>query len=386
MMKYVLSAVLLACIFAAPACDQIPAQINVTELKAVIVTFEASPSVIKPGETTYLQWKVTGTNTVTIDNGIGTVAVNGSVPVMPSASTYYTITAANSAGTSTARTQVLVTTMSQSSGHPSAPSIRSFTAGKTVVAQGEAVELNWEVTDAIEIILSNYGRVAAKDKMTVNPAVTTTYVLTASNNYSQVSQSVIVLVRNAQGGRDPVQQFVKLPVLLDESGSVVKASSSYTYQKGICAGDTPGNFAQRAFLSFDISSVPETAVIQEAILDLSSASKSGNPSYAVSIYGNMGALEIYHFQYGTTVDLNTLAYNRAARLVENGRFTSYPLSPWTLDVKNSNDGEAVVQGLVQTHQNRLQLRIQFFTSTNWNSETDGFCFENAILTVKYAVP
>jgi hypothetical protein len=382
-MKYVVSAVLIACMFTFPACGQIP---NVTELKPVIVIFEASPAVIKPGETTYLQWKVTGTNTVTIDNGIGTVAVNGSVPVMPAVSTYYTINATNSAGTSTARAQVVVTSVSQSSGQPSAPTIRSFIAGKTVVAPGEVVELSWDVADAVEIILSNYGRVAAKDKATVNPAATTTYVLTASNNYSQLSQSVTVLVRSPQGGNDPVQRSVKLPILPDESGSIVKASSSYLYQKSVCAGDNPGNFAQRAFLSFDISSIPGTAVIQEAILDLGSVNKSGNPSYAVSLYGNMGALEIYHYQYGTATDLNTLAYNRAAKLVEGGRFTNYPLSPWTLDIKNSNDGEPVLQGLLQTHQNRLQLRIQFFTSTNWNGESDGFCFENAVLTIKYSVP
>ncbi len=65
----------------------------------------------------------------------------------------------------------------------------------------------------------------------------------------------------------------------------------YTTTKNTaCIGDNSSNSESRAFLSFDISAIPQTAVIQEAILDLSNYTKTGNPTYE-TMYGGMGAYE-----------------------------------------------------------------------------------------------
>ena len=74
---------------------------------AKIVRFQASPSTIKPGQSSTLDWQVFGADTVTISE-LGTVPLNGSKPVTPTQTTTYTLTAHNSAGDSTASVTVAV--------------------------------------------------------------------------------------------------------------------------------------------------------------------------------------------------------------------------------------------------------------------------------------
>jgi PKD repeat protein len=82
--------------------------INITQPPAaqpatppVVVTFSANPTEIKTGESATLLWNVTGATSVTIDQGVGNVAVAGSKTVSPTKTTTYTLTATNSAGTKT---------------------------------------------------------------------------------------------------------------------------------------------------------------------------------------------------------------------------------------------------------------------------------------------
>ncbi len=58
----------------------------------------ANPSSILQGNSSTLTWSTSHATTVTIDNGIGTVAANGSKIVSPTATTTYTITATHSNG------------------------------------------------------------------------------------------------------------------------------------------------------------------------------------------------------------------------------------------------------------------------------------------------
>jgi hypothetical protein len=139
----------------------------------------------------------------------------------------------------------------------------------------------------------------------------------------------------------------------------------------------------RGFLSFNLAGIPANATIHEATLDLSSYTQTGNPTYATGMYGNMGSIEIYYYQYDKLSDLDKMSYNRTASLVSGGNITDYPRSPWRVDVKNSSTGEPVLQDLVQSGQARCQFRIQFFTSTNWDRKGDMICFDDAKLIVKY---
>jgi hypothetical protein len=62
-----------------------------TPITPRILSFEASPASIKPGESFLLSW-ATEAGTPTVDNGIGPVPLRGTIKVTPKATTTYTIT------------------------------------------------------------------------------------------------------------------------------------------------------------------------------------------------------------------------------------------------------------------------------------------------------
>jgi len=78
----------------------------------VVVAFSASPTEIKAGESATLLWNVTGATSVTIDQGIGNVAVAGTKTVSPTETTIYTLTATNSAGANTQPVTITVSGIS----------------------------------------------------------------------------------------------------------------------------------------------------------------------------------------------------------------------------------------------------------------------------------
>lgn len=71
-----------------------------------IAFFTATPSSIPAGGSAVLSWGVSGATTVSIDNGVGDVSGMATKSVSPSATTTYTLTATNSAGSSTARATI----------------------------------------------------------------------------------------------------------------------------------------------------------------------------------------------------------------------------------------------------------------------------------------
>jgi len=77
---------------AAPAQGAPPAGRGRGGPPARIVTFEAKPSSIKPGESTVLTWLVENPGAPAIEPGIGRITPRGSMRVTPSATTTYTLT------------------------------------------------------------------------------------------------------------------------------------------------------------------------------------------------------------------------------------------------------------------------------------------------------
>ena len=68
--------------------------------------FTATPASVKKDDPSTLSWSVQNADTISIDNGIGTVAATGTVDVTPSTTTTYTLTATNVDGDSTTTCQV----------------------------------------------------------------------------------------------------------------------------------------------------------------------------------------------------------------------------------------------------------------------------------------
>jgi hypothetical protein len=104
-MKHLIALLLLVPLLIA-GCSAWPATRGV---KLAIIYFNAEPSTISPGGISTLSWSVTGANTITIDHGIGSVALSGTRAVSPAAGTVYTLFASTATGSVMATTQVIVT-------------------------------------------------------------------------------------------------------------------------------------------------------------------------------------------------------------------------------------------------------------------------------------
>ena len=381
--------ILLPLILFFPGCIYYSGQMPKIGFAPKISLFEATPSVINQGQVSYLRWSVTDAQSIVIDNGIGNVSSTGTLPVTPASTTFYTITAKNASGEVSARTQIVVnigTSSPQVIPATTPPTILAFFANRSTVQSGGQVVLNWEVLRATDITLTPIGKVSARDTILVNPTTTTTYNLIAANSAGQTMASITISVTTTPTPVAPGEAVIILQALVAESGSLIKGGGylDYTRRESTCAGDTDINLVSRAFLSFDISSIPRNAIIKEALLDLSQYTVKGDPSYMRSMWGNMGALEVYYVQYGTYDNLGINAYTDAGKLVANGKLTSPPDYPW--DVKESEYGVHILQSLVNNGEPRCQLRLQFFTSTNWDSTSDMLCFDNATLTIRYSTP
>lgn len=74
---------------------------------AVIIS--AEPEAVYPGESFTLTWTTTDANSVSIDNGIGSVPLAGAISVSPEYTTTYTITVTGAAGSGDAAVTVMVT-------------------------------------------------------------------------------------------------------------------------------------------------------------------------------------------------------------------------------------------------------------------------------------
>ncbi|MCP5111823.1 MAG: OmpA family protein, partial [bacterium] len=77
--------------------------------KPAVNTFVAEPSSIQRGQSATLRWSVSNANSVSINQGIGTVQSSGTRRVFPSNSTTYTLTAKGPGGSATGTARVTVT-------------------------------------------------------------------------------------------------------------------------------------------------------------------------------------------------------------------------------------------------------------------------------------
>lgn len=75
----------------------------------VVEFFQAEPSSIQPGQSSTLRWAVKGADSVTIDNGIGTVQSSGQRQVYPNQTTTYSLQASGPDGSANATARVSVT-------------------------------------------------------------------------------------------------------------------------------------------------------------------------------------------------------------------------------------------------------------------------------------
>src|SRR4030042_3793599 len=222
-MKKLIPLLLLLLVFAGGG-DLTGLTVTTSSQAPVISSFDADPSTIAAGESSTLSWSVVGATTVSIDQGIGNVALAGRRAVVPSATTVYTLTATNAAGVSaTATAQVIV------SGAPSPPAglpvVNSFTASPSSITAGSSATLSWNVSNATSVAIDpGVGTFASSGTTIVYPLATTVYALMATNAAGSTTEMTQITVSGAPS------PFAGLPVVnyFTANPNIISAGSSTT--------------------------------------------------------------------------------------------------------------------------------------------------------------
>ncbi|MBM3796222.1 MAG: hypothetical protein FJW31_19670 [Acidobacteria bacterium] len=175
-----------------------------------IISFTADPQTIIKSQKTTLCWEVANADAVEIV-GVGTYSgARGSVEVSPEASRGYTIIARNAVGETSAGLAVSVNVGPT----PKA----SFTANPMQIVVGNSSTLQWNVTDATEVTIEpGLGKVDATGSRQVSPTQTTTYTLTATNQYGETKLVTTVEVLP----RVKINTFTVRPDLIKNPGEPV---------------------------------------------------------------------------------------------------------------------------------------------------------------------
>ena len=151
------------------------------------LTFFADRPVTISGRSVRLNWVALGSNTLVLTYGGNTVDVTGlsRFDVVPTADETYTLSATNVAGATT-RT----VTIQAGAG----PVIRSFSVADSAPLFGAETALSWNVDNATSLSIDQgVGAVSgATGLVAIEPHLTTTYTLTATNFYGSVTASTLV--------------------------------------------------------------------------------------------------------------------------------------------------------------------------------------------------
>ncbi len=153
---------------------------------APTLTLQATPATVMNGESAQLTWSSSYADKVVFNQGIGTVALQGSLTVSPSQTTTYIATATGPGGTVSKNVVVTVN-------YPKPTA--TFSAAPLKVIEGNSTLLSWSTTNAQSVSINpGIGTVAANGTISVTPAENTTYTLTATGQGGTTEESVDVTV------------------------------------------------------------------------------------------------------------------------------------------------------------------------------------------------
>lgn len=119
------------------------------------VLFTASDASIKKGESTKLDWKVTGADSATV-SGINATTLTGSQSVSPTSDTTYTVTAKKGTQTISCPLTIDVSTNTSSGGGGGTATVRcELEASAKKITAGQEVRLTWDTSNASEVTLKD---------------------------------------------------------------------------------------------------------------------------------------------------------------------------------------------------------------------------------------
>jgi phospholipase C len=184
----------------------------------------AAPTTITAGNSATLTWSTTNATSVSIDNGIGTVAASGSTTVSPDTTTTYTLTATGSGGTVTATATVTVQELM-----PTA----KLTASPSTITAGQTSTLTWSTTNATTVSIDQgIGVVSASGTTVVSPTNTTQYTLTATGLGGTAKATTTVTVQANGITNSPITHVI---IVMMQNHSLDNLFGTYPGANGLDA-------------------------------------------------------------------------------------------------------------------------------------------------------
>ena len=175
-------------------CGSVTRSITVrVRIPPTVDSFTRNPSTIDEGGSSLLSWETSDATAVSINQGVGTVPINGSVSVSPTVTTIYTITATNSDGTDTETVTVTVTPTL------ALPTIDSFSVSPSSIVLGSSVTVSWQTTGATSVDVTAAGSSISgllDGSATYTPDTLGSIVIgiSATNSEGTVQQSTSIFV------------------------------------------------------------------------------------------------------------------------------------------------------------------------------------------------
>ncbi|HEV8660024.1 MAG TPA: hypothetical protein VGS96_15570 [Thermoanaerobaculia bacterium] len=264
-----------------------------------IISFSAAPATITAGGSATLSWSTVNAATVTIDNGVGSQAIAGSVSVSPRKSTTYTLTASGIGGTASATTTVTVT------GTGPRVVAASFPSGMLQVAEGAGATDSFSLanvgTDPANVTLTangNFFSIAptsstlqpgASQSVTINaiaqPAGTYEGTITVSGDASLVVPVRLLVAAAPTGTVNPRPTVARVEITVP-AGSVSFTNSGSSAMQGIAVADVPWIIPQSGTITINPG---ETKSVSFSI------DRSKRPDSAALIGSATGALSLRFF-------------------------------------------------------------------------------------------
>ena len=240
-----------------------------TPTTPIVNSFSALPSTITVGESSTLSWSATDATSVTIDQSIGSVALISTTTVSPTTTTTYTLTATNAVGSVTATITITVNPVATTYGNID---IKSTPTGAKVYLDGvDTGSVTPYVITHIEagihtVKLDKYHYKIQEDTNVSVNAGETTYLNWA---LTYASPQTITLQPGSEGK--------------DAAINTYNPDTNWEDRDDFGAGNSSIDTV-RAYIQFDLSTIPEGIVVTDADLRLYHHSSWGSDVFTVGLY------------------------------------------------------------------------------------------------------
>lgn len=252
------------------------------------------------------------------------------------------------------------------------PIVSIFSADPSTIKEGESSILTWDVSNATTVTIEpEVGTVDSSGSTTVSPVVTTDYNLIATNSAGSVTATVIVTVINtitiqpdSIDGKDAIVDYTNPTINYGNVVFLVVSSNSEIY---------------RSYLQFDLSDVPQNAVIVSADLGLCYVS-----SYILTSYFPVGLYEVTESWEEDTItwDNQPASSTEAEDIQDISTISTGDFVYWEIDdlVEGWHDGSIANYGVVlrDTDESSADGIIWF-----WSSE---YGSDHPKLIIDYYIP